>query len=75
MTTNGSVELSPVDMEFLHIFKYGIPCRSHILPKTIKDIPIIRDRKSELMVGYCKVTNIASVLCFVSNIRYLLLLL
>lgn len=43
------------EFELLRIFKNGIPCRSHILPKSIKNLPEVKNRKNEVMLGYCKV--------------------
>ncbi|XP_066151045.1 Ig-like V-type domain-containing protein FAM187A isoform X2 [Euwallacea fornicatus] len=37
------------------IFKYGIPCQSHILPNVVKTLPEVQGRKNEIMTGYCKV--------------------
>lgn len=49
------MHLSQQDRQFLQIFKYGIPCRSHILPSSLRNIKYIRERQSEIMTGYCKV--------------------
>lgn len=50
------VKISEKDLEILKIFKYGVPCDSHILPQSVKDIPHVKNRKNEIMLGYCKVT-------------------
>lgn len=43
-----------LDMELFFIFKFGIPCRSHILPKAFRDMEEVKQRKNEVMIGYCK---------------------
>nr|CAI5833635.1 unnamed protein product [Callosobruchus analis] len=48
-------EVTPIDLELFTVFKYGIPCKSHILPTAIKDLPQVKARNNEVMVGYCKV--------------------
>lgn len=42
------------DLQLFVIFKFGIPCRSHILPKYFQDLPEVKKRKNEMMTGYCK---------------------
>lgn len=58
---NGTVEnfgedtnIIQLDLELFIIFKFGIPCQSHILPKVFKELPIIKQRKNEIMIGYCR---------------------
>lgn len=43
------------DLELFDIFRYGIPCNSHILPNSIKEHPPVKNRKNEIMTGYCQV--------------------
>lgn len=38
----------------LRLFRNKIPCKSKYLPKAL-DISNIKDRKTEIMVRYCKV--------------------
>lgn len=47
-----------VDLELMRIFKYGVPCDSHILPKSIKNLPEVKNRKNEIMTGYCRVCEL-----------------
>ncbi|CAG9840072.1 unnamed protein product [Diabrotica balteata] len=35
--------------------KLGIPCKSHILPTSIKELKAVDFRKNEIMIGFCKV--------------------
>lgn len=51
------VKIPRNDIEMLHIFKYGIPCRSHILPQSIKNNIHIKQRKSEILTMFCKVRS------------------
>jgi hypothetical protein len=48
--------------KIMMLFKKGIPCRSSLLPQDLKSIPEIGERKSEIMVAFCKVC-ISIVLC------------
>ncbi|XP_050294335.1 uncharacterized protein LOC126734672 isoform X1 [Anthonomus grandis grandis] len=48
---NGSSELK----ELFKIFKYGIPCHSHILPVELKENPAVQARKNEIMMGFCQI--------------------
>lgn len=59
-STNANLEtahhkVTNLDLEYFHIFKYGIPCKSHILPESIERLHEISSRNSEVMVGFCKV--------------------
>lgn len=49
-----SLHVSKVDMELIKMFKFGIPCRSHILPRSLAILPKIAQRKDEIMTGFCK---------------------
>ncbi|CAH2005952.1 unnamed protein product [Acanthoscelides obtectus] len=53
--TEFTSEVTPVDLELFTVFKYGIPCRSHILSPAVKNLPQVIARKNEIMIGYCKV--------------------
>jgi hypothetical protein len=48
--------------KIMMLFKKGIPCRSSLLPQDLKSIPNIGERKSEVMVAFCKVC-ISIILC------------
>ncbi|CAH1176230.1 unnamed protein product [Phaedon cochleariae] len=48
-------EITNVDLELFSIFQFGIPCNSHILPAAIKELPQVKTRHNEIMIGYCKV--------------------
>ncbi|XP_076658403.1 uncharacterized protein LOC143362275 [Halictus rubicundus] len=39
----------------LRVFRNELPCKSEYVPKEILDIPEIKNRKTELMIKYCKV--------------------
>lgn len=52
---NSEINLSPEDIEILKIFKFGIPCHSHILPDSIKNNKIVQTRPNEMLTSYCKV--------------------
>ncbi|XP_045468451.1 Ig-like V-type domain-containing protein FAM187A [Harmonia axyridis] len=41
-------------LELLKLFPAGIPCTSHILPEDIKSLPDVRNRKDEIMIGFCQ---------------------
>nr|XP_021002966.2 Ig-like V-type domain-containing protein FAM187A [Parasteatoda tepidariorum] len=45
----------PVDTQILNEYKKGIPCRSHLLPEPIRNLPAVIDKKSEFVVGFCKI--------------------
>lgn len=51
--------ISSEDMEILRVFKYGVPCRSHILPHLFKNIAEVGSRPSEMLTGLCKVRESA----------------
>uniref|UniRef100_A0A1B6D024 Ig-like domain-containing protein n=1 Tax=Clastoptera arizonana TaxID=38151 RepID=A0A1B6D024_9HEMI len=66
LTATGIVNRSK--LEILDIFVNGIPCRSKLLPKFIRDSWEVKSRPSEVMIGYCKVpcldsTNILLLNC------------
>ena len=42
-------------MRILTLFQKGIPCRSSLLPQGLRTIPEIHQRKSEVMIAFCKV--------------------
>lgn len=48
-------KFSDKDSQILKLFEEGIPCDSHTLPQSIRNIPQIKNRKNEIMLGYCKV--------------------
>ncbi|KAH1006834.1 hypothetical protein HUJ05_007527 [Dendroctonus ponderosae] len=41
--------------EIFQIFKYGIPCQSHILPPEVRRLPAVQARRNEIMTGFCHV--------------------
>lgn len=41
--------------ELLKIFVYGIPCRSFLLPKDIRENKIVSNYTTQIMIGFCKV--------------------
>ncbi|GFT50363.1 uncharacterized protein NPIL_151701 [Nephila pilipes] len=45
----------PVDTQILREYKKGIPCRSKLLPAPLRNLSIIKNTKSEFMVGFCKI--------------------
>ncbi|XP_076330988.1 Ig-like V-type domain-containing protein FAM187A [Tachypleus tridentatus] len=45
----------PEDVRILSSYPDGIPCRSTLLPEKLKNLKDIKERKSENMVGFCKV--------------------
>ncbi|XP_074037052.1 uncharacterized protein [Leptinotarsa decemlineata] len=52
--TDNAQKITNVDLELFDVFQFGIPCVSHILPKSIKELPQVKSRRNEIMVGYCK---------------------
>lgn len=46
-------------MRLLTLFQKGIPCRSALLPPALRTIPEIRQRKSEVMIAFCKVCAVS----------------
>jgi hypothetical protein len=42
----------------LTLFSNGIPCRSMLLKTDLQAIPEIQERKSEIMIAFCKVISI-----------------
>lgn len=48
-------QIPEVDLELLEIFKTGIPCKSHVMPKSIRRLGQVQGRKDEIMTGFCKV--------------------
>jgi hypothetical protein len=42
-------------IRIMTLFQQGIPCRSSLLPPGLQTIPKICQRKSEVMVAFCKV--------------------
>ncbi|KAK3927148.1 Ig-like V-type domain-containing protein FAM187A [Frankliniella fusca] len=52
--TVGAINNSQNAPEVLTLFKEGVPCRSGLLPKPIRDHPNIISRKSEVMEAFCK---------------------
>lgn len=52
--TVDEVDIFSLDLELFVIFKYGIPCHSHLLPKVFKDLPEVGARKNEIMTGFCR---------------------
>lgn len=47
--------LQPVDIKMLANYPDGIPCRSTIMPKYYANVLKIQSRKSETLIGNCKV--------------------
>ncbi|GIY87201.1 uncharacterized protein CDAR_498471, partial [Caerostris darwini] len=45
----------PVDTQILKEYRDGLPCRSSLLPKAIRELPKIQSAKSEFMIGFCKI--------------------
>nr|XP_033333332.1 uncharacterized protein LOC117224474 [Megalopta genalis] len=39
----------------LHVFRNQLPCKSEYVPNEIRDMPDVKNRKTELMIKYCKV--------------------
>lgn len=39
----------------LNVFRNKLPCKSVYLPNEILDISDVKNRKTELMIKYCKV--------------------
>jgi hypothetical protein len=67
-TTNATLQITPSyqatkaiqtaerkTVRILTLFRKGIPCRSFLLPSELRAIPKIHQRKSEVMVAFCKV--------------------
>ncbi|KAH0808598.1 hypothetical protein GEV33_014190 [Tenebrio molitor] len=50
-----TVNIPQQHYELLRIFKFGIPCKSHILPHSLKKLHHVTGRKNEIMSGYCKI--------------------
>ncbi|XP_044744457.1 Ig-like V-type domain-containing protein FAM187A [Coccinella septempunctata] len=42
------------NLEILKTFPAGIPCSSHILPVDIKRFPDVKNRRDEIMIGFCQ---------------------
>ncbi|XP_057655433.1 uncharacterized protein LOC130893390 [Diorhabda carinulata] len=42
------------DFELFNVFKFGIPCNSHIMPISIGELPPVRTRNNEIITGFCK---------------------
>lgn len=62
-TTDFIVQPKKVDKDLLSLINIILPlfrnklvCRSAHTPKRIQNIPDIKNRKSEMMIGFCKVT-------------------
>ncbi|XP_059046586.1 uncharacterized protein LOC131842096 [Achroia grisella] len=41
--------------KLFQVFPGGLPCRSKFLPRYIRNIPTVQNRKNEIMIGMCKV--------------------
>lgn len=54
ITEEEEVSITKEHYEFLEIFKFGIPCSSHILPHSLRKLRHVTERKNEIMTGYCK---------------------
>ncbi|XP_064211797.1 uncharacterized protein LOC103314839 [Tribolium castaneum] len=54
-TEDETVTITDEHYEFLRIFKFGIPCTSHVLPHSLKKLRHVTDRKNEIMTGFCKI--------------------
>ncbi|XP_071054393.1 uncharacterized protein [Onthophagus taurus] len=53
--TSACVNCKEIELDLLKIFEGGMPCESHILPSSFKNLPDVKERTGEIMVGYCKV--------------------
>ncbi|XP_054706979.1 Ig-like V-type domain-containing protein FAM187A [Uloborus diversus] len=45
----------PVDSPLFSEYRKGIPCRSSLLPKKIRDLSIVVNTKSEFVIGFCQI--------------------
>ncbi|CAH0383413.1 unnamed protein product [Bemisia tabaci] len=50
------------DLIMLKLFEGGIPCRSQLLPESIRDMPEVTLRATEVMIAYCKEPCVESVI-------------
>lgn len=41
--------------DIFKIFKFGIPCQSHVLPIKVRELPQVKTRKNEIMTGFCNI--------------------
>lgn len=57
-STTSNANVTDTDLELLRIFKDGIPCHSHIIPESIKNLQLVKQRSNEVMTGYCRVSTI-----------------
>nr|XP_032519972.1 Ig-like V-type domain-containing protein FAM187A isoform X2 [Danaus plexippus plexippus] len=58
ITTNFKSNMTKSDGESSKLFKVypdGIPCRSRILPPSIRNTPSVQERPNEIMLGLCRV--------------------
>ncbi|CAG9564280.1 unnamed protein product [Danaus chrysippus] len=63
--------------KLFEVYPDGIPCRSRILPPSIRNMPSVQQRPNEIMLGLCRVsadvgsTNLIQVRCkeAIGNIR------
>lgn len=69
--TNGAVgnigeQLQPIqikdDIDLINMFEEGIPCRSNLLSEDFRSFEALANRKSEVMVAYCKVNCLFTTL-------------
>lgn len=54
------VDIQIAKLQFIHVttfsvYPQGIPCRSQLLPLSIKNLPELQSRNNEIMIGLCKV--------------------
>jgi len=42
----------------LMLFKNKLPCKSRLLPEQVRLIPVIKNKKIEIMRQYCKVCTV-----------------
>ncbi|XP_076380669.1 Ig-like V-type domain-containing protein FAM187A [Megalopta genalis] len=54
-TTNLSENVISKIKMALHVFRNQLPCKSEYVPNEIRDMPDVKNRKTELMIKYCKV--------------------
>ncbi|CAH1795699.1 unnamed protein product [Owenia fusiformis] len=52
---NSSLEVLPIDAPVLAEYPEGVPCRSTLIPMYLSNLPVVLARRSETMMGYCKI--------------------
>lgn len=45
----------------LMLFRNKLPCKSRLLPEQVRLIPIIKNKKTEIMRQYCKVCRLSDI--------------